>query len=125
MPLGWRGRRCIPPPPTRHRAGAVAVDAIRSYLKGLQQTPFPPVAETYDVPEVTSDGPLRIVDMAARGYLQAVNVVLSSAALSAPVTAACAISTGVSERDVEPRDCCAGASDRVDVIARFCQPPGR
>ena len=36
------------------------------------------MAETYDVPEVTSDGPLRVVDMAARGYLQAVNVVLSS-----------------------------------------------
>ena len=39
------GRRCIPPPPTRHRAGDADVNAIRSYLKGLQQTPFPPMAE--------------------------------------------------------------------------------
>jgi hypothetical protein len=42
------------------------------------------------------------------------------------MTAACAISTGVNDfgglgRDVEPVGCCAGASGRVDVIARFCQ----
>lgn len=54
------------------------MDAIRSYLKGLQQTPFPPVVETYDVPEVTSDGPLRTVELAAQTYLQTVHMVLSA-----------------------------------------------
>lgn len=54
------------------------MDAVRSYLEGLQKTPFPPVVESYDVPEVTSEGPLRVVQLAACAYLGTVNVVLSS-----------------------------------------------
>ena len=53
---------------------------------------------------------------------------MASAELSAAITEAWAISTGVSERGGRRREavcaeCSAGASGRVDVIARFCQPP--
>ena len=50
---------------------------------------------------------------------------IANAALSAPITAACAISTGVSDlpgsgSDADPGTR-PGASGRVEVIARFCQ----
>ena len=50
---------------------------------------------------------------------------MASAALSAPITAACAISTGESDRPcrgpAEDSGTRPGASGRVEVIARFCQ----
>ncbi|GAA2782908.1 hypothetical protein GCM10010533_21450 [Mycolicibacterium pallens] len=52
---------------------------------------------------------------------------IASAAASAAITEAWAISTGDRERparrSIDGRDGCAGASGLVAVITRFCQPP--